>query len=72
MTHSSVPLDETTQGFLRILADHQKVKPDHDEGYAANVEWIALERTAWQRTDDALRLIVGKRLVARALGEDRP
>ena len=72
MTHLSVTLDETTQGFLRMLATHQTVKPQHPDDYAANVEWMELERRAWQRTDDALRLIVGKRLVDLALEEARP
>lgn len=65
----TIYLDEATRRFVEMLAEHQKVKPSHPDDYAANVEWVMRERDAWQRTDDALRLIVGGRLVGAVLGQ---
>lgn len=65
---SAIPINATTRVLIAELDSHQAARPTGDADYLVHIDHLRIEMDTWARHDAALRLVLGEKLVAEALG----
>lgn len=68
MSLTHLPVNADTERLIAELDTHLSVRPPTPPDYAVYVDHLRIEMDRWAAQENALRVVLGERLVTLALG----